>query len=333
MKHFSRLPWFLLLLALSVLGWLPGCAHGPSVPSAYAQPERWAYEGIGDNRPADLFLVAPTVYLGRPGSCSLSLDDAATKANFLGALNMERGIYDGRCRLFAPYYRQAGLNAYSMPAPVAAPYFELAYADVREAFLYYLEHHNQGRPLVLAGFSQGADMALRLLKEFGGREECRRLVAAYLIGWRITPEDLAACPHLRMAQGESDLGVVVAFECEAPSVHSSVIVPRRTLGINPLNWKADSSPAAKELNAGACFTDYSGAIVREVPQLTGAYLDPERGTLKVPDVSPADYPPLLDLFAPGVYHVYDYQFFYRNLQKNVGTRVDRWLQENPGGRR
>lgn len=333
MKHFSRLFLF-LLLSSAVLGWLPGCALVPSTPSAYVRPERWAYLAEGEGRPADLFLVAPTVYFGRPDACNLSFDDGKTRTSFLGALNMERGIYDGRCRLFAPYYRQAGLNVYSLDASVAAPYFDLAYADVREAFLYYLEHHNQNRPIVLAGFSQGSDMALRLLKEFGGREEVRRrLVAAYLIGWRVTPEDLAASPHLRMACGEDDLGVIVAFECEAPAVKSSIIVPTRTLGINPLNWKADASPAAKELNAGACFTDYSGSIVREVPQLTGAYLDPGRGTLKVPDVNPADYPPLLEIFAPGVYHVYDYQFFYRNLQKNVGTRVDRWLRENPAAQR
>ena len=37
---------------------------------------------------------------------------------------------------------------------------------------------------------------------------------------------------------------------------------------------------------GACFTDYSGSIVEETPNLCGAYLDTERGTLKVMDVTP-----------------------------------------------
>ena len=52
---------------------------------------------------------------------------------------------------------------------------------------------------------------------------------------------------------------------------------------------------------------------------------------RVSDVSPDDYPPGLDIFSAGVYHLYDYQFFYRNLQKNVGARVDAyfaaWEQE------
>lgn len=34
------------------------------------------------------------------------------------------------------------------------------------------------------------------------------------------------------------------------------------------------------------------------------------------------YPAGLDIFEEGIYHLYDYQFFYRNLQKNVQTRMD-----------
>ena len=38
-------------------------------------------------------------------------------------------------------------------------------------------------------------------------------------------------------------------------------------------------------------------------------------------MDPADYPPSLDLFEEGVYHLYDYQFFYRNLEENVQARL------------
>lgn len=70
-----------------------------------------------------------------------------------------------------------------------------------------------------------------------------------------------------------------------------------------------------------------GAIVKEVPNLTGAYLDPVRRTLCVTDVSPADFPPVLDIFPEGVYHLYDYQFFYRNLQANVKERIGDFLSD------
>ena len=80
---------------------------------------------------------------------------------------MERGIYEQHCRMYAPYYRQAVLADYDLPIKEAEPYFNLAYKDVRAAFVYYMQHENNGRPFVLAGFSQGAEMCLRLLKEFG----------------------------------------------------------------------------------------------------------------------------------------------------------------------
>ena len=141
----------------------------------------------------------------------------------------------------------------------------------------------------------------------------------------VTEEDLEEYPHLRMAEGESDTGVIVSFNTESPASNGSIIVPEgiRTIGINPLNWSTESEFADRSLNAGACFTDYSGSITKEIPNLTGAYLDPERGTLKAVDVDPADYSN--SLFPDGVYHLMDYQFFYRNLQENVRVRTDAWL--------
>ena len=83
----------------------------------------------------------------------------------LTAMFMEKGIYDEDARFFAPYYRQAGLNAYELSAEEREPYLDSAYEDVKDAFLYYLENYNDGRPIILAGFSQGANLSIRLLKD------------------------------------------------------------------------------------------------------------------------------------------------------------------------
>ncbi|MDD3411152.1 MAG: DUF3089 domain-containing protein [Eubacteriales bacterium] len=316
----------LLMLTIAALCLLCGCALAEGdAPLDYAAPENWAYFTEDADKPADVFLICPTVDMGRNGNFNLSMADEKTKGNFVGALNMERGIYEDSAALFAPYYRQAAFPVYSMTETEAAPYFDFAYADVRAAFQYYLALSD--RPFVLAGFSQGSDMALRLLKEFG-ETYADRLIAAYCIGWRVTGDDLAQCPWLKPAQGEDDLGVIVAFNSEAVDVTESLLVPAgvKTCAINPLNWKTDGTPADASLNLGACFTDYSGAIKSEIPHLTGAYLDEARGTLKVPDIHPADY--ANSLFPDGVYHLYDYQFFYRNLQQNVAARVERYLAQS-----
>ena len=71
---------------------------------------------------------------------------------------------------------------------------------------------------------------------------------------------------------------------------------------------------------------FDGKIKREEINLCGCYIDEERGVLKVTDVTPADFPPVLPIFPEGAYHLYDYQFFYRNLQENVANRVKIYLE-------
>ena len=57
-----------------------------------------------------------------------------------------------------------------------------------------------------------------------------------------------------------------------------------------------------------------------IPGLCGAYIG-DRGQLVVTDVAAGDYPPGLDLFPAGAYHVYDYLFFFMNLKQNVADRT------------
>ena len=315
-----------LILSLAMMLVLCTACAAPKDTVDYSQTQNWAYFAEGEGKQADLFLICPTVDMGKDGEYNMSMDDADTKSSFVGALNMERGIYEESATMYAPYYRQMTFPVYSLSESEMQPYLDMAYRDVAAAFEYYMENCNNGRPLILAGFSQGSQLLLMLMKEyFDDSAYSTRLVAAYCIGWRVTEQDLAEFPHLKMAKGEDDTGVIISFNSEAQGVDDSIMVPKgtKTLGINPLNWKTDSTPADKSLNAGACFTKYSGAIKEEIPHLTGAYLDAERGTLRLPDIDPADYSN--SLFPNGVYHLYDYQFFFRNLQQNVAVRLESYL--------
>ena len=293
----------------------------------YADPENWAYYHDGDSKAADVFLLCPTVDVN--DEFNMSMTDERTKASFLGALNMERGLYEDAARLFAPYYRQAAMKVYSLDAKDREQYLELAYADVSAAFAYYLEHENQGRPIILAGFSQGADMCYRLLKEYFGNETLySQLVAAYALGWPCTKEMVLSYPQIVPASGSDDIGAVISFDCEAPEVSDTFIYPtgQQVYSINPLNWKTDATPAVKEENLGACFTDYSGQIRREEAGLCGCYIDKGRGVVKVTDIESGDYPASVPGLPQGAYHIYDYQFFFRNLQQNVADRLLRNMQ-------
>lgn len=301
--------------------------------SKYSSADNWVYADTDSpEKEADVFFLCPTSFDGEDkGFYNMPLDNEEIRQKFKGQVNMEKGIYDDNCRFFAPYYSQIGMNVYDMSIEEREPFLKIAFADVKDAFEYYIENYNEGRPVVLAGFSQGADMCLRLLKEcFAEKSLQNQLVACYAIGWRITDEELAEYPHLKFSQGENDTGVIISFNTEAEKAENSLMIPKgmKTKAINPLNWKTDTSHAPKELNLGSCFTDYDGNVTKEAKNLTGAYIDSERGALKVTDINEDNYPGSAGSFERGVYHSYDFQFFYRNLEKNVQDRIKAFLEND-----
>ena len=144
MKKKAFALFFALLLAFTAAG----CGQ----TAAYAQAENWAYLETDKSAEADVFFICPTVYSGEGDSFHMSMGDEAVKSDFLGAVNMEKGIYDQETRFFAPYYRQAGLNAYELPQEEREACLSTAYEDVKEAFTYYLEHYNDGQPIIPGAF-------------------------------------------------------------------------------------------------------------------------------------------------------------------------------------
>ena len=299
----------------------------------YSAPGNWAYFALGEDREVDVFLICPTVDT-RSETNSFDLNDKL-KGNFIYALDLERGIFDETGRLFSPYYRQMSINAYTLPETERDNARQIAYADISAAFRWYLDNENNGRGIILAGFSQGGEMCLELLKEFYGGDSAEaqalreQLIAVYSIGWMVTEEMTEAYPQIVPATGETDTGTVICFDCEDGNVSETIIIPTgmKALSINPLNWKTDGTPADKTLNRGAVFE----AGGEPIPELCGAYIG-EKGELIVTDVTSADYPPVLDIFPDGAYHLYDYMFFFTNLKENVALRTAVWsAQCNPSG--
>lgn len=288
--------------------------------SKYANMENWAYYGVGAARDADIFIVAPTV--GKYGDYNMPLDDK-NKYRFTRSLNMQKGIYEDSLRMYAPFYAQASLEAYGLAEAECESCLEIAYNDVSEAFRYYLEHENQGRPIVLFGYSQGGDHVFRLLQEYFGDEKLySRLIAAYCIGWGWSYEAAERFPQVVPATGEDDVGCVISYDAEAPEVDGTIVTPQdeRHFAINPLNWRTDDTIADKAENKGSVFVTNSLKVM-EVPQLCGAYIDPARGALKVTDVDPDEYALRPDVFPEGAYHIYDLNFFWNNLKENIEVRV------------
>ena len=322
MKRFYRI--ISIVLAVMMLASLCGCKKA----SKYSDMENWVFWNEGEDRAADVFVIAPTVDKGESGNRNADIADEHYRSRIIAGLNTQLGLYDGVCTVYSPYYSQATFPDYlELTEEERAPYIEIAYEDVKEAFSYYLKNCDKDKPLVIFGYSQGAEIAVRLVEDFFGKKSnMKRLAAVYAIGYCLTEEEVKKYPQLKIAQSAYDTGVVISYETESEGVAGSVIVPegKKMISVNPLTWSADTAPADKSLNKGACFIDKEGNVTDEIPGLTGAYIDTKRGTLIATDIDPADYSN--KFFPDGVLHLNDLYFFYRNLEENIKTRIEVFLE-------
>ena len=324
MKKWVRTASVLLAILLVMPSAVFAAESTGSAPD-YGSRESWAYYEQGEDTGVDVFLICPTVDT-RSETNSFDLNEKL-KAKFVNALDMEKGIYEEAGRMFSPYYRQMSMNAYKLTETERSAAQEIAYEDVSAAFRWYLDHENGGRGLILAGFSQGSQMCLELMKEYYGGDGAEakalreNLVAVYALGWSVTEDVTAAYPQIVPAAGETDTGVVVSFDCEDGTLTDTLVIPAgaRALSINPLNWRTDGAKADRSLNLGAVMS--TGA--EPIPALCGAYIG-KRGELVVTDVTAEEYPAVIDIFPDGSYHIYDYMFFFDNLRENVSVRTNAW---------
>jgi hypothetical protein len=273
----------------------------------------------------DVFYVYPTISMDESGNMSISNEEERLVAKNI--TSSQSSVFTSNANVFAPYYRQlSGEADTSEYADVFdSPELKKSAADVQDAFDYYINNLNEGRPFIIAGHSQGTMVLMELLKnKFADNKKLReQLVAAYLIGYTITDENLEEY-NLKVAESANDTGVVITYNTQSEDAEKGHILLSGANCINPLNWKTDSTYAPASENLGARFYDDStGELVREVNNYSDAYIDVETGALVtyVPEEEELDLGPQPE----GVYHRYDYVFWANNLEENVSIRIDTYL--------
>jgi len=152
----------------------------------------------------DIFFIYPTSYtnMKMPLGWNAPIDNAEINAKIdYSSILYQASVFNEAGRIFAPRYRQANLKAYfpvtKEDTTNAIAAFDLAYRDIKSAFEYYLQHYNNGRPIIIASHSQGTTHAKILLKEFfDGKPLQKKLVAAYIVGIFVQPDlltNIKAC--------------------------------------------------------------------------------------------------------------------------------------------
>lgn len=302
----------------------------------YSDPARWVSLPTEADKKVDVFYLYPTAWSKTnqddPNICDI--DNESMLKGAKSVFNRQATAFETVGNIYAPYYRQADANWTLAMSPEERNQVigDIPLSDAQAAFEYYLKHYNHGRPFILASHSQGSNVMTLLLSGYlkDHPEVYERMIVAYVIGYSITDEYLSENPHLKFAQNADDLGVIISYNTEAPDVAlgaNPVILPG-ALVINPITWTREETLATKDQGLGSYMPTLSGEF-EEVPQYADAQINKEKGALICTTADEKVFAIIdkLSNFPKGVYHSFDYPFYYYNLRENAANRVDKFFNK------
>lgn len=258
----------------------------------------------------DVFFIHPTTYLRKVNdqmNGDVHNEQLNSRTDHRAILNQASAFNE--YRLFAPRYRQANYSAYLSFMGGFQQAFDTAYADIKNAFQYYLKHWNNKQPFFIASHSQGSQHAVKLIKELiEGTALEKKLIAAYVIG--IPP---IKNPNLRTppCTDSTQTACYLAWNTFTDEFRNQFNFLGRTdlQTVNPLTW-TNSETLAKS-------TLHKGAIVKDINSVKSQALTAQikEGKLVVSSVA-IDLPDRMENL-----HVLDINLFYVDIRNNLRTRV------------
>ncbi len=273
----------------------------------------------------DVFFIHPTTYTAYKPEYGLNagLSDAAiNKKTDNGSILFQASVFNGDCRVFAPRYRQANLKVFFALSgrPESKQALDLAYQDVKNAFQYYLDHWNHGRPIIIASHSQGTVHAIRLLQEFfDGKPLQKQLVCAYLIGYQIKKD---AFKNIPIGTTATQTGCFVGWRSYKNGFYPkrSDKEPGNSQCVNPVTWDTTHEWSPKVLHRGVLGWNFNRLLY---PRSTSCEIEPGLKILWV--VPPKRLKKKFSVISN--FHVFDYNLFYMNIRHNVRQRVEAYQKQ------
>jgi hypothetical protein len=263
---------------------------------------------------ADVFFIHPTTLTDQADErWNAGIDDANINAKTdYSTILYQASVFNEKCRVFAPRYRQAHIKCFFTHNEKSDRAFEIAYADVKAAFEYYLKNYNNHRPIIIASHSQGTKHAGRLLKEFFEDKPLQnQLVCAYIIGMPV-PVDYFST--LKPCSDSTATGCFVSWRTfKSNSEEPEFILEEKfkSVVINPLTWTSEKGPVPSSYNKGGVLKNFNHVV----PKVVSAQIHDNILWSSKPNV------PGKILYTQKNYHVGDINLFYMNIRENVAARI------------
>ena len=155
--------------------------------------EIFQFKNDTNKKEADVFFIYPTLLEGKnQREWNSNIWDEEIRADVINRpVKYQASAWIDAGNLYVPFYRQAHLRVFNEKFKVdGGKALDLAYNDIKEAFIYYLKNFNEDKPFIIASHSQGTVHAKRLISEFiDGKELQKKLIAAYLVGIKVTEDE------------------------------------------------------------------------------------------------------------------------------------------------
>ncbi|MBR0178538.1 MAG: DUF3089 domain-containing protein [Bacteroidales bacterium] len=322
MKNKSFFAFFLVLMTATAFS----CKQHPQPVETtidYSDTMYW-YSCGDESHSADVFYVYPTVstisFADNDSSWFADISRPEVREEANGNQRFNKMLY-GEYNFYAPYYRQMVFEAYSQPTSILDSLAQIAAKDVKDAFQYYMAHHNQGRPFFLMGHSQGSQMLIELLKDGMTEEQRKQMVAAYCIGYQVTAEDLAKYPDALKPATDSLMQGLVVFNSVTDTTAIGRVSRNDVVGINPTTWTMATDTVPAEFHLGMARYNEARDSVLIVPCPTRTYL--YKHNTVCPDLDPemVFIPAYEKMFPKGNLHFADSWLYGGNVLVNMRCRL------------
>jgi hypothetical protein len=162
----------------------------------------------------DCFYVYPTVDLSLGAS---NHDDFTDTTKMADVAYSQAASFREACTVYAPLYRQVTIGTYLRGEETREHHLGVAFSDVADAFVHYMAQDNRGRKVAIIGHSQGAEMAVRLLRRFFDADPLlrERLLIGMPIGGHVEVRKGAVTggsfETIPLCTAQDQVGCVVAY--------------------------------------------------------------------------------------------------------------------------